>query len=152
MKVFSAKIYFQAIRYRASGRGALWVATNSRKFYPRKSIFKQLDTVLVGVVHSGCHKFAKVLSAKIYFQAIRYRASGRGALWVATNSRKFYPRKSIFKQLDTVLVGVVHSGLPQIRESFIRENLFSSNLRKFSPAKETRYMVSFTHMTCVHAS
>ena len=45
------KIYFQAIRYRASGRGAL-----------------------------GYRKFAKVFSAKIYFQAIRYRASGRGAL------------------------------------------------------------------------
>ena len=41
-KVFSAKIYFQAIRYRASGRGAL-----------------------------GSSKFAKVFSAKIYFQAIR---------------------------------------------------------------------------------
>ena len=41
VKVFSAKIYFQAIRYRASGRGAL-----------------------------GYHKFAKVFSAKIYFQAI----------------------------------------------------------------------------------
>ena len=41
-KVFSAKTYFQAIRYRASGRGAL-----------------------------GYRKFAKVFSAKIYFQAIR---------------------------------------------------------------------------------
>ena len=41
-KVFSTKIYFQAIRYRASGRGAL-----------------------------GYCKFAKVFSAKIYFQAIR---------------------------------------------------------------------------------
>ena len=41
-KVFSAKIYFQAIRYRASGCGAL-----------------------------GCRKFAKVFSAKINFQAIR---------------------------------------------------------------------------------
>ena len=40
-KVFSAKIYFQAIRYHASGRGAL-----------------------------GYRKFAKVFSAKIYFQAI----------------------------------------------------------------------------------
>ena len=36
------KIYFQAIRYRASGCGAL-----------------------------GYHKFTKVFSAKIYFQAIR---------------------------------------------------------------------------------
>ena len=41
-KVFSVKIYFQAIRYRASGCGAL-----------------------------GCRKFAKVFSAKINFQAIR---------------------------------------------------------------------------------
>ena len=45
---------------------------DSRKFSPRKSIFKRLDTVLVGVVHwiTGS-KFAKVFSAKIYFQAIR---------------------------------------------------------------------------------
>ena len=41
-KVFTAKIYFQSIRYRASGRGAL-----------------------------GYCKFAKVFSTKIYFQAIR---------------------------------------------------------------------------------
>ena len=41
-RVFSAKIYFQAIRYRASGRGAL-----------------------------GYCKSVKVFSAKIYFQAIR---------------------------------------------------------------------------------
>ena len=41
-KDFSAKIYFQAIRYRASGRGALRYC-----------------------------KFAKVFSLKIYFQAIR---------------------------------------------------------------------------------
>ena len=40
--MFSAKIYSQAITYRASGRGAL-----------------------------GYRKFAKVFSAKIYFQAIR---------------------------------------------------------------------------------
>ena len=52
---------------------------DSRKLSPLKSIFKQLDTVLVGVM-LGYHKFVKVLSAKIYFQAIRYRASGRGAL------------------------------------------------------------------------
>ena len=44
-KVFSVKTYFQAIKYRASGRGAL-----------------------------GYHKFAKVFSAKIiYLQAIRER-------------------------------------------------------------------------------
>ena len=42
MKVFSVEIYFQAIRYRTSGHGAL-----------------------------GYRKFAKVFSAKIYFQAIR---------------------------------------------------------------------------------
>ena len=42
VKVFSAKIHFQAIRYRASGCGAL-----------------------------GCRKFAKVFSAKINFKAIR---------------------------------------------------------------------------------
>ena len=41
-KGFSAKIYFQAIRYRTSGRGAL-----------------------------GYRKFTKVFSTKIYFQAIR---------------------------------------------------------------------------------
>ena len=41
-KVFSAKIYFQAIKYRASGCGAL-----------------------------GYCKLAKVFSTKIYFQAIR---------------------------------------------------------------------------------
>ena len=41
------------------------------------------------------------------------------------DSRKFSPRKSIFKQLDTALVGVAH--LPQIHESFLCENLFSSN-------------------------
>ena len=63
-----------------------------RKFSPRKSIFKQLDTALVGVVH-----------------------------WVTANSRKFSPRKSIFKQLDTALVGVVH--------------WVTANSRKFSPRK-----------------
>ena len=47
---------------------------DSRKFSPRKSIFKQLDTALVGVVH-----------------------------WVTANSRKFYPRKSIFKQFAELL-------------------------------------------------
>ena len=46
---------------------------DSRKFSPRKSILKQLDTTLVGVVH-----------------------------WVTTNSRKFCPRKSNFKQLAKV--------------------------------------------------
>ena len=49
-KVFSAKFYFQAIRYRASGRGALGYH-KFVMFSPRKSIFKQLDTALVGVVH-----------------------------------------------------------------------------------------------------
>ena len=56
-------------------------------------------------------RFAKVFSAKIYFQAIRYRTSGRGALgyvlvgvvhWVTANSRKFSPRKSIIKQFAKV--------------------------------------------------
>ena len=46
---------------------------DSRKFSQRKSIFKQLDTALVGVVHG-----------------------------VTTNSRKFSPRKSIFKQFVKV--------------------------------------------------
>ena len=44
-----------------------------RKFSLRKSIFKQLDTALVGVVH-----------------------------WVTANSQKFSPRKSIFKQFAKV--------------------------------------------------
>ena len=57
-------------------------------------------------------QFAKVFCAKIYFQAIRYRASGCGAL----GYRKFV-------------------------KAFSRENLFSSNSRKFSPVKETRYTV-----------
>ena len=35
----------------------------------------------------------------------------------------------------------IYFGLPQIRESFLRENLFSSNSQKFSPAKEIRYTV-----------
>ena len=43
------------------------------KFSPRKSIFKQLDTAIVGMVH-----------------------------WVTENSRKFSPRKSIFKQFEKV--------------------------------------------------
>ena len=85
---------------------------NSRKFSPRKSIFKQLDTALVGVVYWVTANSRKVFSAKIYFQAIRYRASGRGAL-----------------------------GYCKFAKSFLRENLFSSNSRKFSPAKETRYTV-----------
>ena len=46
---------------------------DSRKFYPRKSIVKQLDTVLVGVVH-----------------------------WVTANSQTISPRKSIFKQFAKV--------------------------------------------------
>ena len=44
-----------------------------REFSPRKSLFKRLDTVLVGVVH-----------------------------WVTANSRKFSTRKSIFKQFAKV--------------------------------------------------
>ena len=46
---------------------------NSQKFSPRISIFKQLDTALVSVVH-----------------------------WVTANLRKFYLRKSIFKQFTKV--------------------------------------------------
>ena len=54
VKVFSAKIYFQAIRYRASGHGAL-----------------------------GYRKFAKVFSAKIYFQAIHesFLPRKKPAIW-----------------------------------------------------------------------
>ena len=53
-EIFSAKIYFQAIRYRASGRGAL-----------------------------GYRKFAKVFSAKICFQAIResFLPQKKPAIW-----------------------------------------------------------------------
>ena len=72
------KIFFQAIRYYASGRGAL-----------------------------SYSKFANVFSAKIYFQAIRYYASGRGALSYSKFANVSL-RKSIFKRLDTMLVGVVH--------------------------------------------
>ena len=43
----------------------------------------------------------KVLSAKIYFQAIRYRVSGRGALGYCKFA-KLSPRKSIFKQFVKV--------------------------------------------------
>ena len=49
----------------------LW---RSAKVSLRKSIFKQLDTALVGVVH-----------------------------WVTANSRKFSQQKSIFKQFAKVL-------------------------------------------------
>ena len=41
-----------------------------RKFSPRKSIFKQLDTALVGVVHWVTAN-SRVFFAKMYFQAIR---------------------------------------------------------------------------------
>ena len=41
--------------------------------------------------------------------------------------RKFSPRKSIFKQLDTALVGVVHWVTANSRKFFPRENLFPSN-------------------------
>ena len=44
-------------------------------------------------------RFAKDFSAKIYFQAIRYRASGRGAPQIRES---FFPRKSIFKQFAKV--------------------------------------------------
>ena len=46
------------------------------------------------------------------------------------DSRKFSLRKSIFKQLDTALVGVVH--------------WVNANSQKFSSAKETRYMIFTT--------
>ena len=46
---------------------------DSQKFSLRISVFKQLDTAIVGVVH-----------------------------WVTTNSRKFPPRISIFKQFAKV--------------------------------------------------
>ena len=46
---------------------------DSQKFSPRKSIFKQLDTALVDVVH-----------------------------WIPVNSRKFSHQKSIFKQFAKV--------------------------------------------------
>ena len=39
-KVFSVKIYSQAIRYHTSGRGVVhWVAGNSRKFSPVKETY-----------------------------------------------------------------------------------------------------------------
>ena len=42
-----------------------------REFSPRKSIFKQLDTIrTIGHGTLGYCKFTKVFSAKIYFQAI----------------------------------------------------------------------------------
>ena len=42
-----------------------------RKVSPRKSIFKQLNTALVGVVHWVTANLWNVFSVKIYFQAIR---------------------------------------------------------------------------------
>ena len=57
-------------------------------------------------------QFVKILSAKIYFQAIRYRASGRGVL-----------------------------GYRKFAKALSAKIYFSSNSRKFSPAKETRYTV-----------
>ena len=53
-KVFSAKIYFQAIRYRASGCGALG--------------YHKLDTVLVDVVHwVNYHKLDTVLVGVVHW-------------------------------------------------------------------------------------
>ena len=63
---------------------------------------------------------------------------------VCGDSQKVSPRKSIIKQLDTALVDVVHWVTANSRK-FLRENLFSSNSGKFSPAKETRYTVYRHH-------
>ena len=88
MKVFSAKIYFQAIRYRASGCGALGYCKFS-KVFSAKIYFQAIRYHTSGRDALGYRKFSKVFSAKIYFQAIRYRASGCGALGYCKFSKVF---------------------------------------------------------------
>ena len=60
-----------------------------------------------------------------------------GEFCISVAIRESFLRKIYFKQLDTTLVGVVH-WVTQFRERFLCQNLFSSNLRKVSPTKETR--------------
>ena len=79
VKVFSAKIYFQPIRYRASGRGALGYHKFGKVFFA-KIYFQPIRYRASGRGALGYRKFGKVFFAKIYFQTIRYRARGRGAL------------------------------------------------------------------------
>ena len=81
-----------------------------RKFSQQKSIFKQLDTALVGMVH-----------------------------WVTTYLRKFSPRKSVFKQLDTVLVGMVHWVTTYSRKFFPRKSVFKQFAKVFSGKRKPLY-------------
>ena len=84
VKVFSAKFYFQAIRYRAGGRGALgyrkFANVFSAKIYFQVICISREQTFANFASLVSLWRFVKVFSAKFYFQAIGYRAGGRGAL------------------------------------------------------------------------
>ena len=60
------------------------------------------------------------------------------------DSRKFYPRKSIFKQLDTALVGVVHWVTANFRKFSLRKSIFKQFAKVFSRKRNPLYGISMT--------
>ena len=64
-------------------------------------------------------RFARVFSAKIYFQVIRYRASGRGALGYRKFAKVFSAKFSFCRNAKVFRYTVYHSKIPAASAIYI---------------------------------
>ena len=169
MQVSTTNIYFQAIRYCASGRGALGYRASGRGALGYRASgrgalgYRASGRGALGYRASGRGALGYRASGR---GALGYRASGRGALGYRASGRGALGYRASgcgalgyrasgrgalgYRASGRGALGYRASGRgalgyrKQICKSFLcRKNIFSSNSRKFSSVKETRYTVCF---------